>query len=85
MSHNLLANLPCTSLIHRISSRRYKEKMQAINRIEGIKIIINNNSSLKILPAISHTEPLGTAQTVSYWLFTWRNEDPRRRITRLLS
>ena len=47
MSHNLLANLPCTSLIHRISSRRYREKMRAISRVEGIKIIINNNSSLQ--------------------------------------
>ena len=50
MSHNLLANLPCTSLIHRISSRRYKEKMRAINRVIGIKIIINNNSSLQNSP-----------------------------------
>ena len=50
MSHNLLANLPCTSLIHRISSRRYKEKMRAINGVIGIKIIINNNSSLQNSP-----------------------------------
>ena len=58
MSHNLLANLPCTSLIHRISSRRYKEKMQAINRIEGIKIIINNNSSLQNSPCnFTHVTP----------------------------
>ena len=81
MSHNLLANLPCTSLIHRISSRRYKEKMRAISRVEGIEIIINNNSSFQNSP-YNYTHG-----TTGYCTNREekRKEDPRRRITRLLS
>ena len=55
--------------------------MRAISRVEGIEIIINNNSSFQNSP-YNYTHG-----TTGYCTNREekRKEDPRRRITRLLS